>query len=99
MSSLTLFYHSLSSSYFAFQTGITEGNEKDFRVVLSTYSAGQATIKLRVEITASWIDEIVIPGAILEDEIQIQVISRYKMRSSMFILNIAVLNFGCKNSK
>ena len=47
--------------------------EKDFRVVLSTRKDGETTVKLKVQITPDASDDIIHPGAIMEDEIQIQV--------------------------
>ncbi len=57
-----------------FQSGVSIKNEKDFRILLNTHKAGQTTIKLKVEVADSSIQQV-LEHAVLEDEIQIQVIT------------------------
>lgn len=54
---------------------MTVEREKDFRVVLNTRKAGETAIKLKVQTTNAFVyNDILHKGAILEDEVQLQVI-------------------------
>ena len=51
--------------------------EKDFRVVLSTRKAGETTVTLKVQISPTARNDILHPGAIMKDEIQLQACFAY----------------------
>ena len=71
---MSIYVVSLSIFISLLKCGVTLERERDFRVVLSTRKAGETTIKLNVQISSAASSDIIHPGALMKDEIQLQVL-------------------------